>query len=387
MRKVTILSFSPIHRDARVIRQIEYLTKQFDVTVIGYGRLPEGSKAKMFSLSSTHKQGFVQKSYARTLLLTGKTLFRQSYEAWYWNGKQHQEAMAYVWKSKPDIIHANDWTALPIAVKTAQKNGTRIVLDLHEFAPLEQEDNLRWRFFFKPMIDYFLKNYASLATASITVNQTIAQRYALEYNLKPIVVMNIPDHNRLSHFKPTNPQQIHLIHHGGAQRNRKQELMIQTIAQSNPCYNLHFMLIDSDTNYILQLKEMAQKIAPGRVFFHSPVPPTAIVHSLSEFDMGFYLLPFTNFNNSVALPNKFFDFIAAGLAVCIGPSPEMALLTRKFGFGVVTDSFNPIAVAKVLNNLDSTMIDNMKQNAIKAQKALNITTEMNKLLNLYAELN
>jgi hypothetical protein len=102
--------------------------------------------------------------------------------------------------------------------------------------------------------------------------------------------------------------------------------------------------------------------------------------------MGIYPLPSQNFNNLVALPNKFFDFITAGLAVCIGPSPEMARLTQQFGFGVVAPSFEPSAIASILRNLNTTDIDQMKLKAIEVRNIFNADVEMNKLVGLYNKL-
>ena len=39
-KRVCIISYSPIARDARVLRQIKYLGAHFDLTVIGYGARP-----------------------------------------------------------------------------------------------------------------------------------------------------------------------------------------------------------------------------------------------------------------------------------------------------------------------------------------------------------
>jgi hypothetical protein len=127
-------------------------------------------------------------------------------------------------------------------------------------------------------------------------------------------------------------------------------------------------------------------VAPGRVFFHQPVRPAEIVSRISEFDMGIFVLPFTSFSYWAALPNKFFDFIAAGLAVCIGPSPEMTQLVRQFGFGVVTRSFEPAEVADTLNRLSAADIDQMKLKALEAGDTLNADVEMAKLIALYTGL-
>jgi hypothetical protein len=162
--------------------------------------------------------------------------------------------------------------------------------------------------------------------------------------------------------------------------------MIETLSLTDARYVLHLMLMDRSRGYISDLKGMAQRLAPGRVFFHPPVPPREIVNRISEFDIGFYLIPAVSFNQLAALPNKFFDFVMAGLAVCIGPSPEMARLVRQFGFGLVAPSLDPQSVAALLNALSVEEIDQMKQRALKARDSLNADTELAKLVELYAGL-
>jgi len=92
------------------------------------------------------------------------------------------------------------------------------------------------------------------------------------------------------------------------------------------------------------------------------------------------------YNNMVALPNKFFEFISAGLAVCIGPSPAMAQVIREFGAGKVSETFNPQDFGAMLSSLSSDDIDKMKRNSIRARENLNADVEMKKLLDLYQTL-
>ncbi len=202
------------------------------------------------------------------------------------------------------------------------------MLDLREYSPLLRDNRRYWKVFYAPMIDYFLRKYASQVSASITVNETIAEKYALEYGFKPGVVMNIPTIEKQATFKPTDPKEIHLIHHGAAIRDRELDRMIRIIAGTEVRFKLHFMLVDRDPGYIDELQQIANALAPDRVIFKSPVPPAEIVSRISSFDIGLYVLPPLNFNYAAASPNKFFDFVAAGLAVCIGPSSEMARLVK-----------------------------------------------------------
>jgi len=384
-QRICIVSFSFIHRDARVLRQVEYLADRFLVTIIGYGQLDVNFNAAVQAYS-VDPPDFWQKARKLLLLILGRILTNRAYEFWYWKEKHHKTALDLITKSRPRVIHANDFITLPLAVKASENTGSHIVLDLHEYAPLEWESRWFWKIFYKPMVHYLLKKYMPYISRSVTVGEAIAERYFREYGFRPAVIMNTPRPIDSPSFPKTNTEAIRLIHHGGAIRDRRLELMIQTVALADPRYTLHFMLIESSRGYLSYLRALAQRVAPGRVFFHQPVAPVDIIRTLSGFDMGIYLLPLTDFNHSCALPNKFFDFIMAGLPVCLGPSPEMTKIALRFEFGAVAQSFDPSEVARALNCLTASDIDQMKLRAIEARNILNANVEMRKLIALYCEL-
>jgi len=385
-RRICIISFSRIDRDARVLRQIEYLKERSSVSVIGYGRLDSifDTTVQMFSVQLP--AGWKQRIRKLFFFLIASVLPHWIYERWYWGELNHREAFDLITRNRPEAIHTNELTALPVAVRASKRTGSRVILDLHEYAPLEWENRWYWKIFVKPMVDYWLRKYLPYVSASVTVSETIATRYFEEYGFRPVVIMNTPQCIDPPAFRKTNREAIRLIHHGGAIRDRRLEMMIQAVALADSRYTLHFMLIEMSRGYVSRLRTLAQRTAPERVFFHEPVPPVDIIRNLSEFDMGIYLLPSTDFNHLSALPNKFFDFIMAGLSVCVGPSPEMANITRDFGFGTVAQSFEPSEVARVLNGLTASEIDRMKMASIEARNVLNADVEMGKLTALYSKL-
>jgi len=385
-KRIAILSFSMISQDARILRQIQYLSEPFSLTVVGYGQIGSSSPGGVQMFSVPPSSGWVKRIWKWIVLIMGRFLGDSLYEFWYWSEPGHQRALEYVIRSAPGAIHANDWNTLPIAVKSAAKTGAKIVLDLHEYAPLEWENRRFWNFFKRPMVEYFLREHIPRISASVTVNETIAEKYKNEYGFRPVTVMNIPKSGKIQTLRATDPQAIKLIHHGGAIRDRRLELMIQMIPYLDVRYSLHLILIEIHPGYVSDLKNLAIKLGAERIFFHPPVPPAEIVDRLGDFDMGVFLLPSINFNYTAALPNKFFDFISAGLSVCIGPSPEMAQLTNQFGFGMVTASIEPKEVAILLNRLTAKDIDRMKQRALEAGKVLNGDNEMSKLVRLYDQL-
>jgi glycosyltransferase involved in cell wall biosynthesis len=384
--EIVILSFTPIHRDGRVLRQVEYLSKHFRVTVVGYGHLPASLESRVRMLSIEPPTTLARRARKLLLLPLGRLLPEKVYPVWYWREGEYLTALNLLSQIRADIIHANDWESLPVAARAARGTAMQVVLDLHEYAPLMRENRWYWRVFYQPSIEYFLRKYIPCVSASVTVNQTIAERYAEEYGLRPIVVMNAPKHASARQVRRTDPEHISLVHHGHATRDRKLELMIEALAYADTRYTLHFFLIERSRGYVSELQALAQRLTPGRVFFHQPPLPMEIVGRITMFDMGIFLLPFSEFNSFAALPNKFFEFIAAGLAVCVGPSPEMASLTREFGLGIVVESFDPENVARVLNSLSASDIDRMKLRAIGASELLNADTEMAKLVDLYRQL-
>ena len=381
MSDIAILSFSPVARDARVLRQLRYLSPQHSVTALGYGAAPEvGLPYTSLPLST----GF-RLRLRKTLYLALGRLAPAAYEAWYWGVPEYRQAAAQLAAQRPRLIHANDLLALPAACRASQASGARVVLDLHEYAPLEMENRPAWKALVAPMVRCFLRRYLPAVTAAVTVNQAIADRYALDYGLRPLVVMNAAECEPGVEFRATDPARVRLIHHGGAVRDRELERMIDVVALADQRYELHFMLV-GDPAYTAELQAYARRHAPGRVVFHPAVSTHQIIAKLQAFDVGLYRLPPNSFNNRAATPNKFFDFVGAGLAVCLGPSPEMARLAEAHGFGRVAADFTPPALARTLNALTVTEIDALKRHALRAREQLNAQVEMSKLQALYRQL-
>jgi hypothetical protein len=113
---------------------------------------------------------------------------------------------------------------------------------------------------------------------------------------------------------------------------------------------------------------------------------TATKEKIAAFDVGFNLLAPSNFNHIYALPNKFFESIVAGLAVCIGPSPQMQTYVERYGFGCTAPSFAPRDVAATLNRVTADKWARMQHAARQAAQELNAATEMAKVVQLYRRL-
>jgi hypothetical protein len=116
------------------------------------------------------------------------------------------------------------------------------------------------------------------------------------------------------------------------------------------------------------------------VAIREPVPYQRLIPETAGYDIGVYILEPLSFNLRHALPNKFFEFIQARLAVAIGPSPEMQALVERHGCGVVAADFDPRSLAAALNALSGEQIEQLKARSHQAASLLNAEANRGRLL-------
>jgi glycosyltransferase involved in cell wall biosynthesis len=373
-KRVCVLAFQEVISTIHVLHQIYYLAADFDLTVIGHG-IPD-PKWRNVVWHPISEDKFVSKFVIRLVYFAMARLIPSLYERWYWNTRKFIDAYHYALRSQPDAIHANNWQSLPIAVEVARRTGARVVFHTHEFAELERESDPVWRFLVGPAIHHFLTRYTSdrevRVDASITINEAFAERYRRDLGIDPIVVYNAPKRVELPEkMDQSDPKHIRLIYHGSPQRARGIETLVKAMALVDKRFSLDLMLMNDDPSYIRYLKKLANQIAPGRVFFREPVAPFEIVRTISEYDIGIYVIKPLTYNFLYVLPNKFFEYIQAGLAVCIGPSPAMAAIVERFGLGVCSAGIEASDVVATLNRLTVADISGMREAARRAAANLN----------------
>jgi len=107
-----------------------------------------------------------------------------------------------------------------------------------------------------------------------------------------------------------------------------------------------------------------------------------IAKNTNNYDIGLFLLSPDSFSYRMALPNKFFEFIQARLAVAIWPSPEMARLVKEYSCGIVSDDFSIESMAEKLNALSKEDIMAFKMNSHNAAGQLCAEKNKDKFLSI-----
>ena len=246
--KVLIVSFSKLKSDPRVKRQINYLSKQYDVTALGWSD-PEIDGVKYIDASFQLNKWYY--------LFTCGIVFLGLFSFYY----RLQQMIRVATKVKPDpnfdLIIANDIDSVPFAL-SLKSSSTKLLFDAHEYAPREHDDSLLWRLLFKRYKTFLIRKFASKADTMLTVCDGIAAEYNQNFNLSPLVITNAADFRDFEIPKKTSSK-IRLIHHGLALPTRKIENMIYMMDEVDERFELDLMLVESKSKYYEFLKELVSQ--------------------------------------------------------------------------------------------------------------------------------
>lgn len=347
--KALVISFSNLSSDSRVQRQIKWLKKEYDVTVICDDNYSEDS---VRVLTVVHRQSMVRK------ILAGLALLLHQFNSAYRLLVPVQELTRILGHDRFDLYVANDIDSLPFVCGIA--GNKPIYFDAHEYAPRHFEDRWQWRLFFQRYNIALCQKYLPRVNLMTTVSEGLASEYRKNFGVHPHLITNAPAFQAQEQTLP-QPDRVRLVHHGGANPSRQLELMIRMMAYLEERFTLDLYLItpphaNKKTRAYLDFLKREASQFPHRVHIHPPLPTHQIVGTLNHYDIGVFLLPPVNFNYAHTLPNKLFDFIQARLAVAIGPTPEMAQLVIQYGMGVVAQEFTPESLADALRHLTRDQI-------------------------------
>lgn len=347
---VLLFSLTPSNREPRLLKQIEALRHEYSVTTAGFGPAPVSDIPHIELDPSTAPRGLLRVPGVYTMLLA-----LRRYD---WLAKllpRNASAFRRLSERRWDLVVAHDVATLPVAFRLRPVNG--VLVDLHEYATRQGEHSAHWMRVDGAYARWALQKFGSRAAAISTVGPGIADEYRREFGLQCKVVMNATPF-RVVESTPTGDP-IRLVHSGLLAEPRKLEIMIEAVLLSSTPLTLDLYLVgDIDDPYSRRLHDLVG--GDPRITFHAPVPYQQLVSTLSSYDVGLAMIAPTTFNLLWCLPNKFFDYVQARLAVISGPSPEMARIINTYDLGAVTSEFTAESLRDVLDCIDKEQVDEWK---------------------------
>lgn len=362
---ILVISFSPIARDARVLREINALAEVGAVTSVGYGTRPPGV---VKHLRIPDSAASLPQTPLGVLRLATRRL--RSAET---TAPAARAAMRLVGGARFDMVVANDARSIPTAF--AVSHGAPVWADMHEWAPEERTHVTSWRLLVAPLMDHICREYLPRCAAVTTVGGEIADLYRTRYGITPRLVRNAARYADLAPTPVLPDGPIRLVHSGGATMGRNIEAIIDAVKLLGDGYTLDLYLVPGGDGgaYLKALRERAEDC--DRIRFPDPVAPSALPATLNQYDVGIFWIPPFNTNARLALPNKIFDYIQARLAVAVGPAVEMARMVDTHGIGLSSKTNEVDDIVATLRSLSTENITDYKRASDSAARELSFEHE------------
>ncbi len=254
------------------------------------------------------------------------------------------QVFCYLLFKKVDILWANDLdTLLPNFIISKLKN-IKLVYDSHEYFTMsvyKMSSRKVWerleRFLFPK-----LKNV-------ITVNNSIKNIYEKKYNVPVLVLKNVP-YKELT--AATNPgalfppnKKILIMQGAGLNENRGAEeavLMMQFLPRE---FNLYFI---GRGTILHTLKQMVSELKlQQQVKFVDVLPYNEMMEYTRQSFLGLIFEKIDyNEEHMFALPNRFFDYMKAGIPVLTSKAIEIKIIVEKYNTGAFINNFSPQHIAE-----------------------------------------
>jgi glycosyltransferase involved in cell wall biosynthesis len=295
----------------------------------------------------------------------------------------------FLLSNKYDILVSNDLDTLLPNFIVSRIKGVPVVYDSHEYFTGVPELKDR------PVVTCVWKSIEKAIFPKlkhvITVSDPIASLYEKLYSVKPVVVRNFS--KSTGHIAPFSREELGInrddllliIQGTGINRDKGAEELIDAVKITD---NVTLLVVGSG-DILPKLKDMVTEVRiESRVKFINRVKWEDLIKYTKSADIGMCLEKDTNLNYRYSLPNKLFDYIAAGIPVIATDLPESGKVIRENRCGLLLEQVTPENISNVLSVLKNKPEEllELKRNAFKASGKYRWETESTKAIKLYANI-
>jgi glycosyltransferase involved in cell wall biosynthesis len=259
-------------------------------------------------------------------------------------------------RARPDAVHAHDVAMLVPGYIAAKLSRARLVYDSHELATGVPYRSRPWALLVAAIERLIVPRCEAVLTVSDGISERLRERYSLASS--PTVVRNLCDLPPPGAVAaPDLRRELGIgdaplvLHQGAVAADRGCETLARAIAEVD---GAHLLFLGAEGPYADRLQALAVGLGlDGRVHFRPPVPLDSLLSCTVQADVGVSLLEGTCENHRLALPNKVFEYMAAGVPVLVSALPELERFLSEYPIGCAVDPSDPSAVSRALNEVMS----------------------------------
>lgn len=289
-----------------------------------------------------------------------------------------------------DIIHCHDLPVLKPSVMLSATRDVPLIYDAHELYPSQKIHP--WRLRFRNYLNE--RRYIRYADCVITVNEFIANIMKERYNIEDVfVIMNcakIEDgfdaykcRGYLKERLNLREKDRILLFQGVISKERNIESIVKAFRYVGEDIKLVFI---GYGDYVESLRSLIKRERlKKRVFYLGEVQPDEILKYTVGADLGIVPYEPIDENHLYCSPNKFFEFIVAGVPVIANDLPFFRAMQERYNVVVTADMKRPFELAKSIKTIfaDDERLRQLRENVIKASSDLNWQNEEKRLLAIY----
>lgn len=244
-----------------------------------------------------------------------------------------------------DVVHANDLDTLPAGFALARRAGARLVYDAHELYSEFEKPAPRLARRLLVMLEGAL---ARRADAVVTVSDGVARELQTRLRLAelPLVVTNAPPRAEIAPIGSSRGP-LRAVYQGGLGPGRGLDDLLTAAGAKDVLLTIRIRMADPDA--LRQI--VAARGLSDRVRVLDPVPPAEVLEALGEFEVGVIFDRPQSRNSDLSLPNKFFEYLMAGLAVVAPHLETIGPLVEGEGLGVTYAPDDPDGLRAALERL------------------------------------
>src|SRR5690606_21981247 len=258
---------------------------------------------------------------------------------------------------KAGILWSNDLDTLLPNYLVSKFKKIKLIYDSHEYfteSVIKTSSKIIWTALEKWIFPN-LKNV-------ITVNQSIQQVYEKKYGVNISVLRNVPYLYKELSQQSTGEfagKKILLMQGRGINENRGAEEAVLTMQFLPDEYVLFFA---GSGTVLPQIKKMVNHLQLSKkVFFRDVMPYNEMMKFTSQayLSLIFEQIAVSD-EHRFALPNRFFDYVHAGVPVLSSRAIEIEALINEYEIGTLVDSVDPRAIAEKIIKISSDNIQYQK---------------------------
>lgn len=357
MKKIYFTVTNDLSYDQRMHRICSSLANAgYDVTLVG---------RELKTSLPLHQRNFSQKRI--------RCFFKKGFEFY---AEYNLKLFVFLLFKKMNAVCAIDLDTILPCLFISKLKGIQRIYDAHEYFTEMKEVRTR------PLVQKFWLRIEKFAVPKFKLGYTVSEGLALEfrknYGSDYKVIRNFP---MLIDLPFTEKKEKLLLYQGAVNEARGFEYLIPAMRLIN-----YTLVICGDGNFMNELKRLIKENGvEEKIELWGMLMPQELKQIAVKATLGIGLAEKEGINQFYALPNKFFEYIHAGVPQIAMAYPEYEKINAQYKVAVLLNDLSTETISAAINRTmsNTALLNEMHLNAMKARAIFCWQNEEKTLIEFY----